>query len=114
MRLCREFHFDAAHRICGYKGPCERLHGHTYKLEVTIEGKVKGDGMVMDFSRMKDVVEAEVLDRLDHGELNSIVKNPTAEKIVEWIVGRLRGKLPLHSIRLWEGEGKWAEWVVRR
>ena len=44
MRLCREFYFDAAHYIPHYKGKCEKLHGHTYKLEVVIESNVKKDG----------------------------------------------------------------------
>ncbi len=49
------------------------------------------------------------MDKLDHRELNKIVDNPTAENIVEWIHERLKDKLPLHSIKLWEGEGKWVE-----
>jgi len=109
MRLCREFYFDAAHFLPDYRGKCESLHGHTYKLEVTIDGPVKKDGMVMDFTKLKDVVESEVLERLDHQGLNKLFKNPTAERITEWIWKRLEKKLSLSSIRLWEGEGKWVE-----
>jgi len=109
MRVGRVFHFDAAHRLPDYRGRCESLHGHTYRLEVVVEGDVKGDGMVLDFKRLGEVVSAEVLDKLDHQDLNSIIKNPTTENIVEWIHERLKGRLPLHSVRLWEGEGKWAE-----
>ena len=63
----------------------------------------------MDFSKLKNIVEEEVVDKLDHQELNKIVDNPTAENIVEWIHEMLKDKLPLHSIKLWEGEGKWVE-----
>jgi len=109
MRLCREFYFDAAHFIPNYKGKCEQLHGHTYKLEIVIEGDVKKDGMVVDFAKMKDIVEATVLEKLDHQALNELFENPTAEHILNWIAGQLKGKLPLSSIRLWEGQGKWVE-----
>jgi 6-pyruvoyltetrahydropterin/6-carboxytetrahydropterin synthase len=112
MKLGKTFYFDAAHHIRDYKGKCERLHGHTYKLEVTIEGPVKADGMVMDFSILKSIVEQEVLEELDHQDLNNLIKNPTAENIVEWAWKKLQKKLPLHSIKVWEGEGKWAEKVV--
>lgn len=109
MRLCREFYFDAAHFIPNYKGKCEQLHGHTYKLEIVIEGDVKKDGMVVDFAKMKDIVEATVLEKLDHKALNELFENPTAEQMLNWIAGQLTGKLPLSSIRLWEGQGKWVE-----
>lgn len=109
MRLCREFFFDAAHYIPDYKGKCEKLHGHTYKLEIVIEGGVKKDGMVMDFVKMKEIVEPFVIDKLDHQSLNALFEKPTAEHILEWISAQLKEKLPLYSIRLWEGQGKWVE-----
>jgi len=112
MRLCREFYIDAAHYLPDYDGKCENLHGHTYKLEVVVEGKIKKDGMVMDFGRIKEVVDSEVVEELDHKQLNEIIDNPTAENLVEWICKRLKGKLPLYSIKLWEGEGKWVEKVI--
>jgi 6-pyruvoyltetrahydropterin/6-carboxytetrahydropterin synthase len=109
MRLCREFYFDAAHYIPHYKGKCEKLHGHTYKLEVVIESSVKKNGMVVDFAKMKEIVETDVLEKLDHQALNEIFENPTAEHILEWISTQLKGKLPLSSLRLWEGQGTWVE-----
>jgi len=111
MRLCHEFYFDAAHYLPHYKGKCEKLHGHTYKLEVVIEGDIKKDGMIIDFSKLKDIVEKEIIEKLDHQALNELVENPTAEHIVEWIASQLKGKLPLSSIKLWEGHGKWIEKV---
>jgi 6-pyruvoyltetrahydropterin/6-carboxytetrahydropterin synthase len=109
MRLCREFYFDAAHFIPNYKGKCEKLHGHTYKLEIVIEGGVKKDGMVVDFAKMKQIVETAVLEKLDHQALNELFENPTAEHILHWIAEQLKEKIPLSSIRLWEGRGKWVE-----
>ena len=111
MRLCREFYIDASHFLPDYDGKCENLHGHTYKLEVVVGGRIRKDGMVLDFGRIKEIVEAEVIEELDHKLLNEIIENPTAENIVEWIWKRLKKKLPLYSIKLWEGEGKWAELV---
>lgn len=109
MRLCREFYFDAAHYIPQYKGKCEKLHGHTYKLEVVIEGAIKKDGMVVDFAKIKQIVETTVIEKLDHQALNELFENPTAEHILEWISVQLKENLPVYSLRLWEGHGKWVE-----
>jgi 6-pyruvoyltetrahydropterin/6-carboxytetrahydropterin synthase len=112
MKLCREFYFDAAHYIPNYKGKCEKLHGHTYKLEIVIEGGVKKDGMVIDFAKMKEIVDGAVIEKLDHQALNELFENPTAEHILGWISEQLKGKLPLSSIKLWEGQGKWVELLL--
>ena len=109
MRICREFYFDAAHHLLGYKGKCERIHGHTYKLEIVVEGKVGTNGMVMDFNELKKVVQDTILNKLDHENLNDRFDNPTAENIAEWIFDRLEHEIPLYSIKLWEGNGKWVE-----
>ncbi|MBN1861178.1 MAG: 6-carboxytetrahydropterin synthase QueD [Candidatus Thermoplasmatota archaeon] len=109
MRLCREFFFDAAHYLPEYKGKCEKLHGHTYKLEIVLDGERKKDGMVLDFVKLKEIVEAAVIEKLDHQALNELFENPTAEHILEWIAHQLKDKLPVYSIRLWEGQGKWVE-----
>jgi 6-pyruvoyltetrahydropterin/6-carboxytetrahydropterin synthase len=111
MRLCREFYFDAAHYLPQYKGKCEKLHGHTYKLEVVVEGDIQSDGMIIDFSKLKNIVEKEIINELDHRSLNELFEHPTAEYIVEWIATQLEGKLSLSSIKLWEGQGKWIEKV---
>jgi len=112
MRLGREFIFDAAHILPGYKGKCAQVHGHTYTLEVVVEGGVKKDGMVIDFATLQDIVETEVIKHLDHQMLNDHIENPTAEHLVEWIYQRLKGKLSVYSIKLWEGPGKWVEKII--
>lgn len=109
MRIGCEFVFDAGHFIPEHPGPCRATHGHTYRLEVVIEGSVGRDGMVMDFAKVKDIVRSEVVSVLDHRLLNEVVENPSVESLIEWIWSRLEGRLPLASVRLWEGEGKWAE-----
>ncbi len=113
MRLCREFYFDSSHFLPNYKGKCESLHGHTYKLEVVVDGKPGKDGMVMDFHKIGEIVESEVIERIDHVNLNDIVGNPTAENITLWIRDSLVEKIPLYSLKLWEGKGKWVELICR-
>jgi len=107
MKICREFLFDSAHLLPKYKGKCEQMHGHTYKLEVIVEGEVGKDGMVRDFDELKRVVDSEIIEKLDHKNLNDILKIPTAENIAIWIFKRLKSRIKLHSVKLWEGQGKW-------
>lgn len=108
MKIGRTFYFDAAHFLPKCKGKCEKFHGHTYKIEVVIEGDVSEEtGMVLDFNELKRVVDEKILNKLDHKNLNDIFKKPTAEKIAEWIFRELEEKVPLHSVKLWEGRGKW-------
>lgn len=103
MKISREFHFDAA------IGNGKDLHGHTYTLGVTLEGEVKENGMVLDFVKLKKIIKARVLDRLDHQNLSDVIDNPTAENLAEWISRELKKELPVSSIKLWVGEGKWVE-----
>jgi 6-pyruvoyltetrahydropterin/6-carboxytetrahydropterin synthase len=109
MNVGRTFYFDASHHLPHYKGKCERFHGHTYRLDVEVEGEVGKDGMVLDFSELGKIVEENVIEKLDHMNLNDVLKNPSAENIVEWIWNKLEGKFNLASVRLYEGRGKWAE-----
>jgi 6-pyruvoyltetrahydropterin/6-carboxytetrahydropterin synthase len=109
MRIGCEFTFDAGHFIPNHPGACRQTHGHTYRLEIVVAGPVRTNGMVMDFQTVKDVVRREVLSVLDHQLLNDTVENPTVEACIEWIWARLEKHLPLASVKLWEGEGKWAE-----
>jgi len=108
MKIAREFYFDSAHSLPKYEGACERFHGHTYKMEIVVEGNVKKDGMVLDFTDLKKIVEEKILTVIDHRNLNEILKQPTAEHITEWIFSNLKKDLPsLCSVKLWEGRGKW-------
>ncbi len=110
MKVAREFTFDASHFILDDKGsPCEELHGHTYKLIVTVEGPVKEDGMVIDFTEIKRIVNKEIMPSLDHKSLNDVFDNPTTEIVAQWIFDKLKPLMNVVSVRVWEGQGKWAE-----
>ncbi len=103
MLISKEFSFDSAHQLPNYNGLCANLHGHTYKLIVTLSGKVKDDGMVIDFSILKQKVNEHVTKILDHHYLNDIIDYPTAENIVIWMWKQLAKELPeLYEISLWE------------
>jgi 6-pyruvoyltetrahydropterin/6-carboxytetrahydropterin synthase len=95
MRVRRRFSFDAAHRLPGHPGSCRNLHGHRYDLEVTVDRPVAEEsGLAIDFHDLKRVVREKVLDDLDHGYVNDLMDNPTAERMAVWIWERLEGDLP--------------------
>ena len=81
IRLTKEFSFESAHALWGYDGKCREVHGHSYRLFVTVKGEPISDmsspklGMVMDFGELKAIVAREIIDRLDH----SFVMRRTAE-----------------------------------
>lgn len=107
MFLKRTFTFDAAHNLIHYHGKCEALHGHTYRLAVTLRGAPDQEGMVLDFVEFKAIVNEKVLSRLDHAYLNDILEQPTAEFIARWVWRELHGPLHrsnciLHEIEVWE------------
>lgn len=102
MYLTKEFTFDSAHKLDWHEGKCKKLHGHTYRLEITIKGEVNKKGIIIDFADVKEIVNKNVIKILDHENLNDIMKNPTAENIVIWIWDKLKCELNLHEIKLWE------------
>ncbi len=109
MLLKKRFHFHSAHYLPSYKGKCEKLHGHTYRLEVTVEGEPDSEGMIIDFGELKRIVNEEVISKLDHTLINDIIKVPSAEYIGVWIFGkifyRLQRDFPhikLVSVEVWE------------
>jgi 6-pyruvoyltetrahydropterin/6-carboxytetrahydropterin synthase len=97
MIVFREFTFEAAHRLPlvpeGHK--CRRLHGHSYRVELHVEGLVGADGMVIDFADIK-AAWRPLHDLLDHRYLNDVegLDNPTSEVLARWIWHRLDEALP--------------------
>ncbi|MCX7950477.1 MAG: 6-carboxytetrahydropterin synthase QueD [Clostridiales bacterium] len=104
MILIKEFEFDAAHNLIHYHGKCERLHGHTYKLVVKLEGTLDHEGMVYDFVELKKVVKERVIDKFDHAYLNDIIEQPTAENIAIYVWNQLYDVLKRDNCRLYEVE----------
>lgn len=117
MEVTRIFSFSAAHHLTDYHGDCERPHGHTYRLGVTVEGDIGKNGLVVDFKDIKKVVERKVLSKVDHRDLNDRFKNPTAENIAVWCWKQLKNigkdtgaEIKLDKIVVWEGDNTSVEY----
>jgi 6-pyruvoyltetrahydropterin/6-carboxytetrahydropterin synthase len=101
--------FSSAHILRGYKGKCESLHGHNWKVEAEARSaRLDKTGMVMDFHLLKDAL-AEVLSGLDHRYLNELPPflktNPTSENIARYIYERLEKRVAgLHEVVVWEND----------
>ena len=116
------FEFEASHHLPHYDGACHNIHGHSYKLEVTVSGQVSKNendpkcGMIIDFKDLKAIVKSVAVDKYDHSNLNEFFPNPTAEIMVKQIAVDIMSKLPqgvyLMSCKLWETSTSYAEWNV--
>lgn len=107
--------FAAGHALRGYRGKCEKVHGHNYKVRVTIEGKkLDSAGLLMDFTELKRLLHA-VIDRLDHQFLNDVppfdAENPSAENMTKYFhleiskgLEAAKPGLPVRvaSVKIWE------------
>jgi 6-pyruvoyltetrahydropterin/6-carboxytetrahydropterin synthase len=107
MRLGITDNVDCAHFLPGHP-KCGQLHGHTYKVEVVIEGEAK-HGMVIDFADLKAQTRA-VLAQYDHRNWNDVLEYPSVENICSLLHGQLKARIAFpFTIRVFEGQGKWAE-----
>jgi 6-pyruvoyltetrahydropterin/6-carboxytetrahydropterin synthase len=102
MYLARDFYIEAAHHLENYEGKCKNIHGHSYKLRITIKGEAKQNGMIIDFGDFKKVVNDEVVNILDHANLNDYIKQPTVENLCDYVWAKLKEKLPLYEVKIWE------------
>lgn len=99
--------FDAAHALRGYKGLCENLHGHTWKVQVFLKGeKLNSIGILLDFRDMKALLQ-EVIKKVDHKNLNELEEfkdqNPSSENISKFIFDVLKEKeMAVKKITVWE------------
>lgn len=109
MKITKIFTFDSAHRLSWHKGKCSNLHGHTYKLEVTVEGLLDENGIVIDFGDLKKIVKKEILDKYDHQDLNKFWDNPTAENMALDFYNVLKKKIKISGLRLWETPNSYVE-----
>jgi 6-pyruvoyltetrahydropterin/6-carboxytetrahydropterin synthase len=121
IRITKQFSFETGHALYGYDGKCKNVHGHSYKLSVTVIGKPITDnsnvkfGMVIDFTDLKKIVKEEIVDQFDHAtvfnkntphielarELQSrdhhvilVEYQPTSENMVIDFANRIKGRLP--------------------
>ena len=115
-----ETHFSAAHLLRNYKGKCENLHGHNWKVEVTVSTETLDEaGMAIDFSELKQKTNA-IIEQFDHQYLNEIKYfkkvNPSSENIAAYIFNLLKEKLDDKNVRLtkvsvWESENSKASYL---
>ncbi len=140
IRITKEFQFEMAHALLGYDGPCKNIHGHSYKLNVTVLGQVKentsdsDEGMVIDFGIIKNIVKKLIIDEYDHSlVLNEQMKidksqfnfmnkliivpfQPTCELLLVHFAQLIKAQLPthikLHSLFLRETPSSYAEWFA--
>jgi len=116
LTISKMFTLEAAHFLPNHEGKCKHLHGHAYKIEITLIGKKQdrgpAQGMILDFGKLKQLVNMFIIDELDHKLLNGIpgLENPTAENMVEWIFDVLMSKSELmrthlFRVKVWETEG---------
>ena len=138
IRITKEFKFEMAHALHGYDGLCKNIHGHSYKLWVTVKGEVRNenghvkDGMVIDFAELKEIVKPEIIDKYDHSlvlnansphasiDLSVFEKvfylpyQPTSENLVMDFATLIQSKIPkritLCKVILSETATSFAEW----
>ncbi|WP_394906652.1 6-pyruvoyl trahydropterin synthase family protein [uncultured Mesonia sp.] len=121
IRITKQFNFETGHALYGYDGKCKNVHGHSYKLNVTVIGTPIHDsnhvknGMVIDFGDLKKIVKEEIVDQFDHATVlnkntphielaeelmkrdhNVILVNyqPTSEKMITDFADKIKARLP--------------------
>ena len=140
IKITKQFSFEMAHALRNYDGLCRNIHGHSYKMDITLAGQPLYDesspknGMVMDFGDLKRLVNEEIISLLDHAlvlnnktdeKLVGMLKQnfekivvvdfqPTTENLLNFIADKLKAKLPkrvsLTCVRLRETDTSYAEW----
>lgn len=111
FELVVERHFSAAHQLRCYDGPCARVHGHNYKVELSVAGEaLQSNGMLLDFGILKQICDG-ILDGMDHRMLNELPQfaevNPTSENIARFVFSQAKEALAEHGlapcyVRVWE------------
>lgn len=111
--MTKIFKFEMAHQLTdSYSQECQEIHGHSYSVEVTLEGPIDPvTGMIMDFKKLKEIVKP-IIDSYDHKFFTkeSYGANPTAENMANDIFWKIRKKtLLIIKIRLWETDTGYVE-----
>ena len=140
IKITKQFSFEMAHALRNYDGLCRNIHGHSYKMDITLAGQPLLDetspknGMVMDFGDLKKLVNEEIISLLDHSlvlnnktdeKLVGMLKQnfekivvvefqPTTENLLNFIADKMKKRLPetvkLCRIRLRETVTSYADW----
>lgn len=140
IKITKQFSFEMAHALRHYDGLCRNIHGHSYKMDITLAGQPLHDesspknGMVMDFGDLKKLVNEKIISLLDHAlvlnaktdaQLITVLKQnyekivtvefqPTTENLLNFIAEKIKAKLPegvaLTCVRLRETDTSYAEW----
>ncbi|MCI1779387.1 MAG: 6-carboxytetrahydropterin synthase [Bacteroidales bacterium] len=140
IRVTKEFRFEGAHALKDYDGKCRYIHGHSYILFVTVTGEPLScagnpkDGMIIDFTDLKKIVNESIINKFDHalvlnrnavlaGEIREKYENviltgfqPTCENLTAYFAELLNGKLPkevkLYKLKLYETATSYVEWYA--
>ena len=140
IRITKEFSYEGAHALYNYDGKCKYIHGHSYKLFVTVKGEPLNDpsncknGMLLDFKELKSIVNEAIIDKFDHAlilrndaplaaEIGSEYKNvvlvdfqPTCENMIAYFASVIQERLPknveLYSLKLHETASSYIEWYA--
>ena len=141
IKITKQFSFEMAHALRNYDGLCRNIHGHSYKMDITLAGQPlqaessPKNGMVMDFGDLKRLVNEEIISLLDHAlvlnaktdaQLVDVLKQnyekivivdfqPTTENLLNFIAGKIQTRLSndvkLTCVRLRETDTSYAEWM---
>lgn len=111
--LTIESHFSAAHQLREYKGKCEKLHGHNWRVQVTVSSETLNEiGIAIDFNELKKIAN-KCVSALDHSFLNDVFPfteiNPSSENIAKWLYDTIKKRAAdkntsLASVTVWESE----------
>ena len=100
MKIFKDFTFEAAHRLTlvPESHKCFKLHGHSFKVQICVEGPVNNQGWVIDFGEVKNIC-GPIINELDHSYLNELpgLETPTSENISIWLWQKIKPTLPLLS-----------------
>jgi 6-pyruvoyltetrahydropterin/6-carboxytetrahydropterin synthase len=140
IKITKQFSFEMAHALRNYDGLCRNIHGHSYKMDITLAGQPLQDdnspknGMIMDFGDLKRLVNEEIISLFDHAlvlnaktdaQLIDVLKQnyekivtmdfqPTTENLLNFIAAKIQSRLPnditLSCVRLRETDTSYAEW----
>jgi 6-pyruvoyltetrahydropterin/6-carboxytetrahydropterin synthase len=104
FEISADYTFAAGHALRGYKGKCENVHGHNYRIEVTVAGeKLDSAGLLMDFVDLRRAIKA-IAEPLDHRFLNDLrpfdTLNPSAENLAQYFCEQLQTRLGNHGLRV--------------